>query len=136
MNKISSPPIGHYKPRWELVEKNSFIMPNYKPQTSNSGFMMKRRVNISQMKICPHVMKVLEPKSTSALSFRGSPNATTRTPMVPKRVMSMMGPRVPDRSKERSQSSSIEKGKKSREYSNSPSDYQGDYNGANSYFKN
>lgn len=134
MSKISSPPIGHYKPRWDLVERNNFIMPSYQAQSSNKGFMMKRKVNISQMKICPHVMKVLEPKSTSPVSFRSSNNFPTRTPLMPKRVMSMMNSRMTEHSRHRSPSSSIEKTKRSGDPSHSPSDYQAtDYNGSPYY---
>lgn len=52
--------LGKYEPQWHLVEPNNFKMPNYRPTPTNEGFMKKRSLNLTQMKICPHAIRVLE----------------------------------------------------------------------------
>ena len=60
-SKPRAPPLGHYTPRWSLLDPDySKAVPYRKESPINAGWLRKASLGIKHMKLCPNAVRTME----------------------------------------------------------------------------
>ena len=66
-NRTSTPGVGQYSPRWNLIEQQRAT--HFLPERQGTANFKKRALNLSQMHICPQAVRALEDWGSKKVSI-------------------------------------------------------------------